>query len=213
MPKSDKINSWVDHIHTRYVNYLKTSFHFKDPNLRSSFEQALRDSGKLVKGPFEEPVKKYKEGISELNLVDRYFPNNGKELSPLFEDRPLWIHQQRSIQSTFEEQRNVVVATGTASGKTESFLYPIFLSLYSQYCSGQLDEPGVRALILYPMNALANDQRQRMGEFCRKLLDNGSNFRPTFGQYTGQTPENRRDHFRMAQKRESERLPNELDLS
>ena len=210
MPKSNEIDNWVDHIENRYVNYLKSSFYFKDPHLRESFERALRDSGKLIKGPIPESVKKYKKGMSELELVDKYYPDSRDDLYPLFEDRPLWIHQQESVEFAFERQRNIVVATGTASGKTESFLYPIFLSLYSQHCLGQLSEPGVRALILYPMNALANDQRQRLGEFCRKLQNQGSNFYPTFGQYTGQTPENKGDGFRNAEKRNSERLPNEL---
>ena len=210
MPKSNEIHYWVKYIQTRYVNYLKTSFHFKDPDLRKSFERALKNSGELIKGPFEEPVKRYKEGMNELELVDRYFSGDKDNLYPLFEDRPLWIHQQNSIEATFHNERNIVVATGTASGKTESFLYPIFLSLYSQHCLGQLNEPGVRALILYPMNALANDQRQRLGEFCRKLQNQGSNFHPTFGQYTGQTPKHPRDINRNAEKRKSERLPNEL---
>ena len=81
-----------------------------------------------------------------------------------------------------------MVATGTASGKTESFLYPILFELYQQHLAGMLDEPGVRALVLYPMNALANDQRERLGEICRQLQRAGSDFLPTFGQYIGETP-------------------------
>ena len=88
----------------------------------------------------------------------------------------------------FHEGRNVVVATGTASGKTESFLYPILFELYRQHQTGALDEPGVRALVLYPMNALANDQRDRLREICRQLQAAQSDFVPTFGQYIGETP-------------------------
>ena len=50
----------------------------------------------------------------------------------------------------------------------------------------------MRAMILYPMNALANDQRERLGAICRNLREAGSGFEPTFGQYIGQTPETAR---------------------
>ncbi len=101
------------------------------------------------------------------------------------------------------------MATGTASGKTESFLYPILFALYRQYLDRQLDD-GVRALILYPMNALANDQRARLGEILRSLQNEQSGLAPTFGQYIGQTPENKRDKWRNAATREEERLPGEM---
>ena len=108
------------------------------------------------------------------------------------------------------ESQNVVVATGTASGKTESFFYPILFELYRQYLSGTLSAPGVRAMILYPMNALANDQRERLGTICQQLQAAGSGFNPTFGQYIGQTPENSLDDWRNAADREENRLPGEL---
>ena len=104
----------------------------------------------------------------------------------------------------------MVVATGTASGKTESFLYPILFELYRQHLTGELEKPGVRAMILYPMNALANDQRGRLGEICRDLREASSTFQPTFGQYIGQTPENARDKYRNAAARAEDRLPGEL---
>ena len=65
-------------------------------------------------------------------------------------------------------------------------------------------------MILYPMNALANDQRERLGEICRYLTEVGSEFTPTFGQYIGQTPEDTRDTNRHAAARDDERLPGEL---
>ena len=103
-----------------------------------------------------------------------------------------------------------MVATGTASGKTESFLYPILFELYRQHLAGELEEPGVRAMILYPMNALANDQRERLGAICQSLRDAGSDFEPTFGQYIGQTPENAGDRWRNATARADGRLASEL---
>ena len=48
--------------------------------------------------------------------------------------------------------------TGTGSGKTEAFLLPILDRLFREQAAGTLVQPGVRALLLYPMNVLANDQ-------------------------------------------------------
>ena len=127
----------------------------------------------------------------------------------LIDDR-LYTHQERAIRATHVDSLNVVVATGTASGKTESFLYPILFELYRQHLAGELEEPGVRAMILYPMNALANDQRERLGAICRNLREAGSGFEPTFGQYIGQTPVNARDRWRNAAARAEDRLPGEL---
>jgi len=69
---------------------------------------------------------------------------------------------------------------------------------------GQLG-PGVRALILYPMNALANDQRERLGAICKILKEEDAAFHFTFGQYIGDTPEDKNDSQRNAQDRLYER--------
>ena len=65
-------------------------------------------------------------------------------------------------------------------------------------------------MVLYPMNALANDQRERLGGICEKLEKATSRFKFTFGQYIGQTPQNIRDNWRNGPARDEERLPGEL---
>ena len=65
-------------------------------------------------------------------------------------------------------------------------------------------------MILYPMNALANDQRERLGAICKALRKAESGFKPTFGQYIGQTPENANDSWRKATTWADHRLPGEL---
>jgi ATP-dependent helicase YprA (DUF1998 family) len=131
-------------------------------------------------------------------------------LKALRAERRLYRHQEQSIRAV-GKGRNVVVATGTGSGKTESFLYPILLHLYQEFQAGTLC-PGVRALVLYPMNALANDQCDRLGEICKRLADENSPFRLTFGQYIGETPESENDSQRHARDHMAERLPGELVL-
>ncbi len=204
------VPEWAEKIRQRYENYLKTSFYFMDPHLRLSFQNALQRGKALLVGPFPEKNHSFKTSDDSRALADYCFPDLSQELYPALLKYPLYSHQERAIRATHIEKRNVVIATGTASGKTECFLYPILFELYQQYLDGRLNEPGVRALILYPMNALANDQRDRLGKICSDLDKAKSGFMPTFGQYIGQTPENSQDRFRNAKTRSKERLTSEL---
>jgi len=196
-------------IEERYRRYLKTTFYFRDPALRTSFEDALR-SGCLSKGPYLEATPIFKRGSTPRELFSSLLKSQPEQslLKAVQGDRPLYIHQEQSIRGVFTDH-NVVVATGTGSGKTESFLYPILLHLYQEFKAGALC-PGVRALVLYPMNALANDQRERLGEICKRLADENSSFRFTFGQYIGETPEN--DSRRHARDHIANRTAGELVL-
>jgi len=194
----------ANQIEERYRRYLKTTFYFRDPALRKSFEEAL-DSGRLSKGPYLEATPVFERGQTPRALFESllgFQPDEGF-LKAMQGDRPLYQHQEEAIQRV-SNGNNVVVATGTGSGKTEAFLYPILLHLYQEFREGDLG-PGVRALILYPMNALANDQRERLGEICKRLKDSNSPFRFTFGQYIGETPEDEDDSRRHAQAHLAER--------
>ena len=211
MPQQHVIETWVEKIRERYVGYLKTSFYFKDPALRDSFEQALNKEGELCQGPYPDKPKSFQTGCKALDIANEKFSGRTDPLKPALIEYALYAHQEKAIRAALDGQ-NIAVATGTASGKTESFLYPILFELYRQHLEGELSEPGTRAMILYPMNALANDQRERLGEICGALKEGGSAFKPTFGQYTGQTPENRSDHWRNAAERLANRKEGELIL-
>lgn len=210
MSDTPDIASWPESIRQRYEAYLKTSFFFKDPDLRASFQTALREEESLLKGPYPEPARDFNKGIGAKDLARLCFRENVEDLLPAMMDARLYTHQERAIRAAHLESQNVVVATGTASGKTETFLYPILFELYSQHLAGELTRPGVRALILYTMNALANDQRERLGALCNALAVANSSFEPTFGQYIGQTPEDQRDRWRNATWGAENRLPGEL---
>ena len=194
----------------RYKRYLETTFYFKDPELRKSFQEAL-GMGHLSKGPYLEATPVFKRGKKTQELLQELLTNPLDEglLIAMQGDRPLYLHQEEAIRKVFAGSRNVVVATGTASGKTEAFLYPILLHLYREFQGGQLGT-GVRALVLYPMNALANDQRERLGEISKKLREEDSPFEFTFGQYIGETPEDENDSLRHARDHIARRLPGEI---
>lgn len=132
--------------------------------------------------------------------------------------RQLYTHQERALELGTVPGSNVVITAGTGSGKTESFLLPILASLLEEsrswagrpapyipwwqgddaFASQREGETGrvaaVRAMVLYPMNALVDDQLIRMrkafdSDEARAWLDShrrGHRF--YFGRYTGATP-------------------------
>lgn len=206
-------------IEDRYRRYLRTTFYFRDPILRKSFEDALEHEGSLSKGPYLEATPVFKKGKTCRELFKELLGTLPDEGFLKATDKELYLHQEEAIRKV-SEGRNVVVATGTGSGKTEAFLYPILLSLYDQFRKGLLaSNIGVRALVLYPMNALVNDQRDRLGSkdektpgICRLLELHRSPFSFSYGQYTGDTPEDENDSFRHAKNKIDDRYSGELVL-
>ncbi|WP_433365018.1 DEAD/DEAH box helicase [Streptosporangium sp. CA-115845] len=190
-----------------YRRYLRSLLPVREPRIARALAEEISASPMLTKGPLLEATPPYATGATLRQLIDEgvldpaFRMLAGKE-SPL--ERPLYRHQETAIRKA-GQGRNLVVATGTGSGKTESFLLPILNSLIAEHVRGDLG-PGVRALLLYPMNALANDQLKRL----RKLLEKVPQI--TFGRYTGDTPESARvgeENFEALNPGEP-RLPNEL---
>ena len=200
------VSERISDAYTRYLGSLITP---SDPllaaGLRAAIDQAANQG--LVKGPYLETTPPYLKGKSANELIEEgvLSPGFSKLTSgELSLDRPLYWHQEQSIRKV-RAGRNVVVATGTGSGKTESFLLPILDALRRESEAGTLG-PGVRALLLYPMNALANDQLKRLRSLLATVPD------ITFGRYTGETQESQskaEDKYKI-QHPGAKRLPNEL---
>lgn len=102
------------------------------------------------------------------------FDKDGLDLS-----KRLYKHQVDAIDTVVGKDHNLVLSTGTGSGKTLSFLIPVINYLLEEDRMGTLSD-GVRVMIVYPMNALANDQVSDL----RKLL---KGTRITYGCFTGET--------------------------
>lgn len=171
-----------------YIRYLKARYAPRDERLRSELHSAL-DKRLLSTGPFLQASPAYQPGpsldalISEGLLHSRLRDLDPDNLPP---ERPLHWHQEQALRKSAAD-RNLVIATGTGSGKTECYLLPIIDHLLREAESGTLQAPGVRAMLLYPMNALANDQMSRIRDLVRPFPE------ITFGRYTGATEEHRRD--------------------
>ena len=215
-----------------YIRYIQTLMSFESEKLEAERNELLRKNGLLFQEPRFEPIFPYpssEKTLSELCL-DTQLPSElgeflaaggEKGLAPI--DRPLYKHQVKAIKASVTDQKDVVVTTGTGSGKTECFLMPIFSYLikesrdWSSYGARNSEHPwwrtrerligkrvpqrqgetrpaAIRALILYPLNALVEDQLMRLRRACDSrdarqwLDDNRGNNRFYFGRYTGLAP-------------------------
>jgi ATP-dependent helicase YprA (DUF1998 family) len=122
------------------------------PALRAGFRRVL-ERETLVKGPYVESLPDFEKGATLRDLLEAGLLHaHWSELAEHLLDRPLHRHQERAVRLALEQGTNFVVATGTGSGKTECFLFPIVDRLLRD---PQKAAPGVRVLLIYPLNALA----------------------------------------------------------
>ena len=149
------------------------------PRLAAAVENLI-SRHPFVSGPFVESLPDFEKGESIAELVVSgglcaSWQAMGEKAPALYE-RKLHLHQRAAIG----RNENYLVATGTGSGKTEAFLFPLIDALLR---SGT-GKPGVKAILVYPLNALATDQMHRISKLLFKELgDPGI----TLGRFTGQT--------------------------
>ncbi len=134
------------HVEQGIKDLLRTTFPITTPFFSTILERLLNEPGNVFKGPhldIQLPFQQSKEGAD-------YFPDLPMPFPP-------YLHQERSFDRlSGPNPKSTIVATGTGSGKTECFLYPIL-----DYCYRHRGEPGIKAILIYPMNALATDQAGR----------------------------------------------------
>ena len=130
-------------------DFLATGFGPSNPALASVVDDFLADPENLAKGPY-------------LSIALPFEP--APEAGEPFPEVPLGFTPYRHQRTAFsrlaaDAGRSTVVATGTGSGKTECFLFPVL-----DHCRRQAGAPGVKAILVYPMNALAADQARRIAQ-------------------------------------------------
>lgn len=136
-----------------YLRYLETSFHLKDQSLLEQFRNLLRDKTQppLVRRPILEISPGFKTSSSVGQLIEEGILSDAfRSFEKDILNRPLYTHQEKALRKAITSKRNLVVATGTGSGKTETFLYPIINHLMGEAKNGPLKNPGVRALLCIP---------------------------------------------------------------
>ncbi|MDD5306014.1 MAG: DEAD/DEAH box helicase [Deltaproteobacteria bacterium] len=151
------------------ADFLRYSFWSSTPGMEHVIEDLIDAPGGVTHGPYLSVKLPFASG-SKRNF---------------FTDVPLGFtphaHQERAFERLGgKEKRSTLVATGTGSGKTECFLLPIL-----QHCAETANEPGIKAILIYPMNALATDQAERI---ARLIYDNPKlRGRVTAGLYIGES--------------------------
>ncbi|MBF0232532.1 MAG: DEAD/DEAH box helicase [Desulfamplus sp.] len=191
-----------------YLKYIHSGLPLAENYYQDERQKLYEIPGAICQPPIIELVPKYEEiatltEVCKQNGIDFDFANFAK--SGLFPDnngieRKLYQHQADALKYAVAERKHIVATTGTGSGKTECFLLPVISDLVaeSKYW-GRNRKRAVRTLILYPLNALAEDQMVRLRKSlnsknvektgARDWLDaNRDGHRFYFGRYTGRTP-------------------------
>ena len=139
-------------LEARFENLLKTQFRIRsDGGFRHLWEDFFADPSRLIKGPYLQLPLPFRKSADESELT-RFAPAIAK--LPF----PPYLHQVKSFERV-QNFKSTLVATGTGSGKTECFTYPILA-----HCAKYANDLGIRAILIYPMNALATDQAKRLAE-------------------------------------------------
>lgn len=185
-------------------NYIKSQYFGKTPILLSAAKDRLSKEGVLYQKPYIESSPAYKSSPNGIQHSTK-LPAWLKEYFGALADANLGVysapfcHQVSALEAAVDGQ-DLFVSTGTGSGKTECFMWP----LMAKFATEARNQPntwelrGVRTIIMYPMNALVSDQVSRLRrligdpdhQFVRIFRNTcGSNSRrPQFGMYTGRTP-------------------------
>ena len=198
----------VAKLEEQYKEFLSAQFCFRNEELNEAAKNAIALEADLFHGPYIEASMPYKSAHTLEELVGLGKLNSKINLaftSDEFSVYKRYKHQEDALDLV-TRGHNIVVSSGTGSGKTECFLIPVLNSLLNELDNGTLG-PGVRAILVYPMNALANDQMDRL----RIALKNLPQIK--FGRYIGETPSGKRKDAEIAYSKTHEgeiALPNEL---
>ncbi|WP_228851265.1 DEAD/DEAH box helicase [Aegicerativicinus sediminis] len=238
----DPIGSF-ETIKDNFLRYITTAFKTKFPSLELERLILLNQDKVFYRQPWIEPLPEYKSsGLKITDLSDSHIPGLNQEQSQFFKTlvnkglvpgHKLYAHQLEMLKESLSG-KNCIITSGTGSGKTESFLLPLFAQLSKEFSNwpkpnkkfpnadnwwntlspNEIVDPdqyftlsrkiqqrahenrpqAMRAMILYPMNALVEDQMTRL----RMALDSNSvrswikeetnGNQITFGRYNGSTP-------------------------
>jgi DEAD/DEAH box helicase domain-containing protein len=151
------------------IEYINAVYPITTDIFADSMQQILQDKDLVFHNPYVTVKLPFRP-------AENYSLENFTSLKPKYHP---YVHQKMSFDRLLgDEPRSTLVATGTGSGKTECFIYPIL-----EYCYQHRLEPGIKALIIYPMNALASDQAKRIASLIYSSAELTGDV--TVGMYVG----------------------------
>ena len=149
-------------------DYIETTFPMTNEPFRGSVRNMLETKDSVYHEPYVSVRLPFR--------VAEKMPDCFEAIHPAYLP---YVHQDTAFKRlTGDDGQSTLIATGTGSGKTECFLYPIL-----EYCYQHRGENGIKALIIYPMNALATDQARRIAGLIHKSPELRGNV--TVGMYVG----------------------------
>lgn len=204
---NDPIKIFKD-IRSSYLKYINSGLPFFRSEYNEERNELVREQGTISQPPIIEIVPKYHEKatLEDFCIAENVptelndFVNCGLFTNGGGAERKLYDHQYEALKAAHLERKNIVVTTGTGSGKTECFLLPIIADLIRESRSWTSQRHrAMRTMILYPLNALAEDQMIRLRKALNSRTDdnhgaldwldsNRGGNRFYFGRYTGATP-------------------------
>lgn len=161
-----------------YQSYIKSFLFIKDPRISEIVDTEL-SAGKLWPEPLIQFNPTFENGtsINELAKSGVVSP----ELNEVFKGYDLYRHQVEAIKLG-ASGKSFIVTSGTGSGKSLTFLATIFSDLLSNTYSS-----GIKAILVYPMNALINSQEEEINKYSENYKnETGKDFPISFAKYTGQ---------------------------
>lgn len=194
------INYVTRRLHRKLAQYIETQYPISEPTIQKKRTELLYQPGVLSTEPYIEATPVYEPGDIYENMdipqIAKKLMTELADLSPSVGVFPKpYLHQQKAMESFLQHHNDLIISTGTGSGKTESFLHPILNTLYVEANERPLDfkKRAVRALILYPMNALVSDQMTRLRRLfgddrVKSKFQDASGRNVQFGMYTSRTP-------------------------
>ena len=198
------IEATIRKLHESLRDYIEATYHISAPSLIKQRKELLDSDGVIHRTPYLESTPKYLTSEPFASMTDlppaaqdlfaRLSADEG-DLQRLIYDPP-YRHQAESLQYNLIEGKNLVIMTGTGSGKTESFLLPILGKFANEAKTKPkifAEQTAMRALIMYPMNALVNDQLGRLRALLGdprlvEMFKAWSGRPPRFARYTSRTP-------------------------
>ena len=187
---TDAINS----LSRKHIEFLEATYHISNERLIKERRQLMEERTVFTE-PWIEGSPRYKSGKA---FEDLDVENSVKTILKGLQDKglalPPYEHQVKSLESFFSKDKNLVISTGTGSGKTEIFLFSLIGMLAKEAKRGVSNKMrAVRIIVLYPMNALVADQLARLrklfgGELGAQSIQQMFGRRIQFGMYTSRTP-------------------------
>lgn len=201
--KNKTIHGVSSELRMALIEYIEATYHIGDAALARQRRVLLEAEGVVHQSPFIESTPRYKtgrkfnqiDGLSQaaVDVLERLAEPRSDDTRALYD--PPYTHQSAAIEAIEVARRSAVIMTGTGSGKTESFLMPVLARLATEAASkrGSFATPGMRAMILYPMNALVNDQLTRLralfgDDRVNDQFIGWAGRPPRFARYTSRTP-------------------------